>query len=193
MIAKRALDLILESEGIDQPCKWPGGESGITIGYGYDLGYEENFVTDWTGHLSPPQIDALKPARGLRGEYAKEIASCFKWITIRQPDALEVFEKISLPHYEEETRRAFPGLENLPELAQGALVSLVFNRGSGMVGARRAEMRAIRSAVVTRDLPGIARQLRKMKRLWMGKGLDGLLVRREAEAELVLSATGGIA
>jgi len=188
MIPKLALDLILESEGVDQPWKWPGCDSGITIGYGYDLGYEKNFAGDWTGHLPATQIDALKPARGLRGEYAQEIAHIFKWITIRKSDALEVFEKISLPHYEDETRRAFPGLQNLPELAQGALVSLVFNRGSGMVGPRRAEMRAIRSAVVCRNLAEIAKQLRAMKHLWRGQGLNGLLVRREKEAELIEAA-----
>ena len=35
----------------------------------------------------------------------------------------------------------------LPLDAQGALVSLVFNRGTSMEGDRRAEMRAIRDAV----------------------------------------------
>ena len=34
----------------------------------------------------------------------------------------------------------------------------------------------------------IALQFRKMKRLWVGQGLDGLLTRRDAEADLVLSA-----
>ena len=33
----------------------------------------------------------------------------------------------------------------------------------------------------------IAKELRKMKRIWQGKGLDGLLTRREAEAKLVES------
>ena len=35
------------------------------------------------------------------------------------------------------------------------------------------------------DLADIAKQLRAMKRLWVGKGLDGLIARREAEARLV--------
>jgi GH24 family phage-related lysozyme (muramidase) len=34
----------------------------------------------------------------------------------------------------------------------------------------------------------IAGQFRSMKRLWEGKGLDGLLARRDAEADLVESA-----
>ena len=87
--------------------------------------------------------------------------------------------------------QAFPGLEKLPADAQGALVSLVYNRGTSMVDKpgedRRKEMRAIRDAVEEQDLQEIADQLRSMKRLWAGKGLDGLLARREAEAELVES------
>jgi GH24 family phage-related lysozyme (muramidase) len=56
-----------------------------------------------------------------------------------------------------------------------------------MDGDRRTEMRAIRDAVAQGDLAEIANQLRVMKRLWIGKGLDGLLKRRDAEADLVAS------
>ena len=48
-------------------------------------------------------------------------------------------------------------------------------------------MRAIRDAVPSGDLQEIADQLRSMKRLWINKGLDGLLRRREEEAKLVES------
>ncbi len=81
----------------------------------------------------------------------------------------------------------FPGIAELPPDAQGALVSLVFNRGTSMEGDRRAEMRAIRDAVPSSDLQEIADQLRSMKRLWINKGLDGLLRRREEEAKLIES------
>ncbi len=87
-LSDKALQLILGAEGLDQPGNWPGGQSGITIGIGYDLGY----------------------------------------------------------------------------------------------------MRAIRNAVASGDLGKIANQLRAMKRLWLGKNLDGLLARREAEAKLVESS-----
>ncbi|HEY6129471.1 MAG TPA: hypothetical protein VIW23_14955, partial [Candidatus Acidoferrum sp.] len=62
------------------------------------------------------------------------------------------------------------------------------NRGPGMEGDRRKEMRAVRDAVANQDLQEIADQIRAMKRLWEGKGLDGLLKRRDAEADLVESA-----
>ncbi len=40
-------------------------------------------------------------------------------------------------------------------------------------------MRDIRDAVLKGDVKAIARNLRKMKRLWVGKGQDGLLKRRD--------------
>ena len=51
----------------------------------------------------------------------------------------------------------------------------------------RREMRAIRDEVAKPypNLHAIAGEIRAMKRLWIGKGEDGLLVRREAEARLV--------
>jgi GH24 family phage-related lysozyme (muramidase) len=188
MIPQRAIDLILKSEGIDQPWKWPGGSSGITIGYGYDLGYETTFVRDWAGVITPAQIDALTGALARRGGAAAVIASHFRAITITKDQARQVFDGRTLPHYEAETNAAFPGFQLLPDLVRGALVSLVFNRGSGMVGPRRAEMRAVRDAVRRQDLDDIANQIRAMKHLWVGQDLDGLLVRRDAEAALVEAA-----
>jgi GH24 family phage-related lysozyme (muramidase) len=188
MIPQKAIDLILKSEGIDQPWSWPGGFSGITIGYGYDLGYEHTFVRDWRGVLPQEQIDALIEACGRRGRHAAEMASSFQWITIKKEQARLVFDNRTLPHYEAEAAAAFPGFDRLPDLARGALVSLVFNRGSGMVGARRAEMRAVRDAVKAGDLTMVALQIRAMKHLWVGQDLDGLLTRRDAEASLVQEA-----
>lgn len=185
MIPNKAIQLILDSEGIDQPSVWPGGSSGITIGVGYDLGYEDSFRDDWTGVLEPQDLDALGKSVGMRGMAAESSSHQFKGIKITQSQAEKVFETKTLPKYEKQTISAFPGVENLPSLVLGALVSLVYNRGTSMDGERRAEMRNIREAVKKGDLKEIAKQLRLMKRLWQGKGLDGLLKRREAEAELV--------
>jgi GH24 family phage-related lysozyme (muramidase) len=108
-----------------------------------------------------------------------------KDIRIDRDVALAVFTNKTVPAYVAQTRAAFPGFDDLPIDAQGALVSLVFNRGASMKGDRRKEMRAIRDAVPSGNLPEIARQLRAMKRLWVGQGLDGLLRRRDAEADMV--------
>jgi len=54
-----------------------------------------------------------------------------------------------------------------------------------MSGSRRKEMAAIKPLVVQQDYADIAQEIVNMKRLWVGKGLAGLLKRRDAEADLV--------
>src|SRR2546421_4292710 len=154
-ITDEALALILEAEGLDQPGKWPGESSGITIGLGYDLGF----------------------------------ASEFSDIKVKRDDAIDVFKNRTLPLYRARTEKAFPGVDQLPANPQGALVSLVFNRGPGMDGDRRKEMRAVRDAVAAGDLQEIADQIRAMKHLWDPNKMDGLLKRPDAEADLVESST----
>jgi GH24 family phage-related lysozyme (muramidase) len=189
-ITDQALALILTAEGLDQPGKWPGESSGITLGIGYDLGFvtPEQFEEDWSPYLTSDEIERLKTAIGVSGEAAHQRASEFSDITVKRDDAVEVFKNRTLPLYSDRTEKAFPGVDQLPADAQGALVSLVFNRGTAMDGDRRAEMRGVRDAVAQGDLQEIANQIRAMKRLWVGKGVDGLLRRRDAEADLVESS-----
>jgi GH24 family phage-related lysozyme (muramidase) len=188
-LTQKALDLIFEYEGLDQPGEWPGGESGITIGIGYDLGYIEvdEFRQDWSSCLSSGDCDALAAVVGLKSDAAKAKASGLKAIRINTDDARKVFIERSVPSYQAQTEQVFPGVNNLPPDAQGALVSLVYNRGTSLSGDRRREMRAIRDAVPKGDLREIANQLRSMKRLWQGTDVSGLVARREAEAQLVES------
>jgi GH24 family phage-related lysozyme (muramidase) len=85
----------------------------------------------------------------------------------------------------------FPNADKLPGMAQAALLSLVFNRGTSLKGDRREEMRHIKSLLAgdsPYDLQAIAKAFRDMKELWVGKGLDGLIARREREARFVEEA-----
>jgi GH24 family phage-related lysozyme (muramidase) len=179
---------MLEFEGVDQPSEWPGESSGITIGAGYDLGFcsAEQFEEDWGPYLSADEIERLKDVIGLSGDAAQQRAGEFRDIKIKQADAEQVFRERTLPDYSEQTEQAFPGVDQLPPKVQGALVSLIYNRGAKMDGPKRTEMRAIRDAVAEGDLQKIADQLREMKRLWPDS--RGLRRRRDAEADLVESA-----
>lgn len=188
MICERAVQLIADCEGCASTPMWPGGASGVTIGIGYDLGYTSimHLLHDWSAYYSAEQLTALTFACGVQGAPAQELLPRYRdFSPLPRTAARAVFISDSLPRYEEQTRQAFPGCEALGENVFGALVSLVYNRGVSMIGERRREMRTIRSCVASADIPGIAQALRDMKRLWVGKGLDGLIARREAEAQLV--------
>jgi N-acetylmuramoyl-L-alanine amidase len=197
-VSQAAFDLIIEFEGLDQPGLWPGAFSGISLGVGYDLGHvtAAQFERDWGKHLTRSQVGRLTAAIGKKGRAAAAMAPRFGDIRVTRAAAMDVFTSSTLPRFSRAALRAFPGMEKLPTNAQGALVSLVFNRGADMRGPRRREManiqRIIANAVLPRDLAAvlqaIAREIKSMKRLWDIRTLRGLHRRRDAEAELVLSA-----
>jgi GH24 family phage-related lysozyme (muramidase) len=167
---------------------WPGGASGPTIGIGVDCGYYTKEELAKIFHfLKNDQIKLIQGATGKTGSTGKEYTKTLReaGIIVSWDQAKEIFESLTWPKFAKLTEKAFPEVEKLCDNAYGALVSLVFNRGSAMQGNSRLEMRNIRNLVPKKDYKGIAKELRKMKRIWQGKGLDGLLERREAEAKLV--------
>lgn len=196
MISKRSIELIIQFEigGRDyynralQKPSWPGGDSGCTIGIGYDLGYntEKQFLADWSPSLNLNFVNALRPLCGLKGEKAKLMMKG-EVLNVRVPYniAYDVFVKSSVPRFYKAALSIYPEMVNLNEDTQGALVSMVFNRGTSLAGDRRKEMRAIVDLVKAKDYEGIAEEIEKSKRLWEGAGLDGLVIRREAEADLI--------
>ena len=196
MISKKAIDLIIQFEiggrtyyekALQKPT-YPGGDSGVTIGIGYDLGYntEKQFLADWSPSLNLNFVNALRPLCGLKGEKVKGMIKG-EVVNVRIPYniAYDVFVKSTLPRFYKATLSIYPDMINLNEDTQGALVSMVFNRGTSLTGERRMEMRAIVDLVKKKDYEGIAEEIEKSKRLWEGKGLDGLVIRRETEADLI--------
>lgn len=194
MISKPALDLILDSEGLDLRPSWPGGASGVTYGRGYDLGYntKEQIRRDWGPYVNGNVLAFMLSCSGIKGEPAKRlITPTTRTLTITQAAADAVFEQSTLPRFEKLAMNTYPGLMRLPDDAIGAIVSLVFNRGTsfGTEGQpsweNRREMRELAPLIQDGDLPAIADKLRSMCRLWEGKGLNGLITRRLAEADLI--------
>ena len=195
--SKQALDLILEYEVgggenyynkyLSHPT-WPGGASGTTLAIGVDCGYySPSELENIFGFLPSDQLNAVKKASGKTGQAGKEYVQEIKPlnITVSWDHAVQIFDSLTWPKFARLAEHTFPGLDQLCDNAYGAIVSLVFNRGSSLTGSSRTEMRAIKDLIPEKDYAGIASQLRSMKRLWQGKGLDGLIDRREAEAKLV--------
>ena len=202
MLSKKSLDLILEFEVgggenyynkfLKNPA-WPEGQSGVTIGVGYDLGYvnKAEFSEDWKD-LPKEIFDRLYKVVGIKGYNAKNLIRGLKDITIPWELALKVFNNKTVTKFYNLTRQTFSNFDNLPEDAKGGLVSLVFNRGNALEGDRRREMKLIRdgmklvSVYDQKALTFIANQIRNMKRIWIGGSIEkGMSRRRDAEAKLI--------
>lgn len=197
-LSDKSLKLILDYEvgggagyynkALKHPC-YPGGASGVTIGIGYDLGYNssDQFRTDWRSLLDGETFNRLAACLGSKGSFAKILIPNVKDIEINWDIALIVFKNNTLPRFMKETLKAFPEADKLHPDAFGALVSLVFNRGAAVTGTNRTEMMNIRNLVPSKNYKAIAQEIINMKRIWVGKGLDGLLRRRDEEAALIKS------
>ena len=196
LLSPNALKLILDyevggGEGYYNKClkkpTWPKGASGVTIGVGYDCGYntESQFAKDWKGKISDSDFDRLSQTLGYKGAAASKIVGSVSDIVVPWEAAFEVFKQQTVPRFIGIMLRSFPGADQLHPDAFGALLSIVFNRGGSLKGSSRQEMANIRELVPSKDYKAIAKEIRSMKRLWEGKGLDGLLRRRDKEADLV--------
>jgi hypothetical protein len=166
---------------------WPQGDSGVTIGIGYDLGYctPTEFKSDWSSQLSSESIHKLLSVVGKKGEVAKAALESVEDVVVPWKAAFSVFMNQTLVSYSKQTKAAFPGSENLPSDSYGALVSLVYNRGASLVGERRKEMALIQEAIAKGHPENVPTLIRQMVRLWVGTTIEaGMRRRREAEAKL---------
>ena len=193
-VSREAVDLIVEYETggrayyekrLKSPT-WPGGASGVTVGLGYDVGYNTRarVLEDWKA-LPKGSREALASAAGVKGIAAKPRAAALRWIVVPWADAEAVFVNNTMPRFGKMTDGAFPGITRTHGHVQGAMLSIVFNRGASLSGSSRREMLAIRGHLQAGRVKRVPGEIRSMKRLWVGKGLDGLLRRREAEARLI--------
>jgi len=195
-VGKEAGDIIVESE-VTSPATykrkysmptWPGGDSGVTVAIGIDLGYAtvQSISTDWGSRLPAQMVALMQQCAGAKGPSAQALVASgrFRSVEITWDVAIEHFINVELPRWVSKVRAVFPNTAQLGPDCEGALVSLAFNRGLSLVGDSRVEMLHIRNYLRDGRSELVPAEFRSMKRLWVGKNLDGLLTRREAEARL---------
>jgi hypothetical protein len=170
--------------------EWPEGQSGITVGIGYDCSTNSAAVIrgDWSmlGAANASRLAATHPYAGQRAEaHLRDVRD----ILVSWSNATQVFDTVDVARTFRQCQHAFAGFDDLRPNCQAALVSLVFNRGASMIGDGRREMRAIRdNGVPSRDYGYIAAEFRAMIRIWVGTSIyDDMRDRRRAEAALVLT------
>jgi len=168
----------------DKHPQWPGAESGVTIGVGWDLGHTSATETSraWSSHLPASTLALLVSVSGHKGVGATHVLPHVKHLVIPWDAALSVFENVTLPAWYMRTLRIYPQMLDLPGDCAAALVSLVFNRGTSLSGERRREMSNIQALLRTGNLKEIPKQFREMERLW--PNVKGLRRRRNEEADL---------
>lgn len=194
-ISQDAIDLIVREEVSSEAVyrkrytrpEWPGVQSGVTIGIGYDVGYQTpaRVRADWQGRIPDSMIVALQGACGITGERARNLAYALrKSVNVPWEAAVSNFEEVVLPRWIATVASKLPNCDKLNSDCLGALVSLAYNRGPsfGNTGDRYREMRAIRALMAAGNFAGIPAQFRSMKRLW--PSVPGLQGRREREAKL---------
>jgi hypothetical protein len=208
VISKRAYDFVVRWETggrayYEQVIKgrpiWPGYASGITIGCGFDLGYHTNaqFEAQWAGRIPQAEMDRLRPTIGFKTvepnkaakvTKAKAFVQALKDIVVDWDTAIAQFDGAKMPKLVGELYGALDHLDRLHPHCRGALLSLVFNRGSGGFtsdGDRYRELREIRKLMKAGDAASfrkIPAQLRSMRRIWGEE--SSLSKRRSEEAEL---------
>ena len=170
---------------------WPGGESGITIGIGYDLRFvdEAGLKADWGAHLPSEMLVALAPVLGKQGSDAL-LARVRDVVDVPLPAAMRVMMGRSLPDYIARARGPYPQIDALSAARRAALASLVYNRGAALQDSKpldlqnRREMREIQRLLASGQPDGVADQLDAMVRLWDPAKAAGLIARRHREATL---------
>jgi len=169
---------------------WPGGDSGVTLGIGVDLGfYTKAQVAEMFSFLPQNQIKELQSAVGYTGQKAHvQIGPKMKQIHISYEDAVGVFKKYDIPKATRELLKIYPNAPKLNPDTTAMLLSLVYNRGNSLRGNTRVDMADIAHITETieaEDYEAIAQEFEDMTRLWKGKGLDGLVNRRLEEADII--------
>lgn len=171
-----------------QQAVWPGGQSGATIGVGYDVGYanQERLRKDWTDYLDADLVKRLEIACETKGKPAKGLIAGLRDVKVPWSAANKQFNERLLPLYVATTLNALPLADALSDKSLGALVSLVYNRGPSFSKTtdRYKEMNAIKRALEAQNYASIPCLIRKMTRLWDAKKFKGLHTRRYLEAAL---------
>lgn len=192
-ISKKSAEFILSWESYVSKPYVPAGDqsSGVTVGYGYDLGQQTVSAARaiLTNYYTTPQVERLISSVGKKGDQARGVVNSLSDISITKEKALDM-AMVLKKQYCQTVVNTYPQAINLPPDSAGAILSLIYNRGpslalpaSGDPIDRRLEMREIRDDFTQGNLTNIPARLRGMKRLWPNQ--QGLVKRREGEAKLI--------
>ncbi len=176
------LDWIHAREGHQGRPYWPGGQSGVTLDPGFDLGFQtpERTRKRYGSLLNDDQLGALSPAFGVSGPAAKPLAAdpVIASIRISHAAAAKIMPHVAVVYWAAVADR-FPALrdDGTPGSVQTALLSLAYNRG-----ARNRGLGVLRLPLRAGDWLEVANRLGAMQQ---NHKLQGIRIRRRMEADLI--------
>lgn len=160
-------------------------DSGVTIGIGYDCGYNtrSQIIKDWSSILPADQVKLLADTAGLKKYSAVSALSKVKHIKITVEQACQVFYNTTLHKFALQSFKIYPALLKLHPIEQTVFIGLIYNRGNKLEGERRREMKLLVKAIERDNDKEMGSLIRAMKRLW--PDVKGLRIRRDKEASLI--------
>ena len=179
------LDFIHLLEGHKGRPYWPGGQSGVTLDPGVDLGFadEELVRSQYESRLNYPQWQAIQRVFGVKEQAAKSAIGAdpvLKGIRISREAADEIMPFVAKKYWIAIKTR-FPAItdENAPAAVQTAMLSLAYNRGAGNRG-----LEVLREPLDAGDWARVANSVSAMQQ---DHSLAGIRTRRQWEGALILS------
>lgn len=177
------LDWVHEKEGHCGKPYWPGGNSGVTLDPGVDLGHaSQELIEQFYGNfLLQSEMRALRTVFGIKGEAARSClraSPVIKGIRISSDQAVEVMPHIAKPYWDNIKSR-FRSLvrKDTPPSVQTVLLSLSYNRGPFNPG-----LEPLGELLNARDWKGVARKIGSMQQR---HELEGIRMRRRQESAVI--------
>lgn len=164
-------------------------DSGVTIGNGYDCGQYSaaKIKTDWSSVLPANMVNLLAKTAGLKKQAAVNAMIALelkKYVLVPIEAALQVFFNNTIYSFAKQALKIYPDLPKLHPVEQAVIIGIVYNRGAGLGGDRRREMRQLIQAIKNDNDKEMSDLILAMCRLW--PNTLGLQKRRKAEAALIM-------
>lgn len=195
-VTEQGMDLIVHFEvggksyykKVYQRPIWARGASGVTVGIGYDLGYNSKcqIQKDWGDILPKDMVDALKSCAGIKGSASRLHQQRIKYVvSIPLESAMKVFVKRTMPRFASLARNTFKTLEDADPYIQDMMLSQTFNRGASTRGYSRRHVLWQSRACAKGQYYALPIYCRDSKDVWVNKPSirRGIWRRRDAEAD----------
>lgn len=196
VVTKQGMDLIVHFEvggasyykKVYQRPIWARGASGVTVGIGYDLGYNTRcqIQSDWGDVLPKEMVEALKSCAGIKGSASRSHQQRIKYIVnIPLDAAMKVFIKRTVPRFAQLAKSTFKTLEKADPYIQDMMLSQTFNRGASTRGHSRRHVLWQSRACAKGQYYALPIYCRDSKVIWANQPSirKGIWRRRDAEAD----------